>query len=71
MTQVSNHNRPVAPIPTEVNLLVKNVYGRKLTYPADKFAENLVALTGNTTINEEQIKLLQALGFKINMRVAL
>jgi len=59
------------PINDDLNFVVKNVYGRRLVYPDCETSKLLTQLTGNTTISEDQLKILEDIGFKITMKAGL
>jgi hypothetical protein len=46
---------------------LKNVYGNELIYPVNETAETFAALIGKKTFSPDDIKKIQALGFKIEI----
>ena len=50
----------------ELKFELKNVYGVERIYPVCDKAKILTRLTGNRTLNRDEIKLIKLLGYKIN-----
>jgi hypothetical protein len=49
----------------QVEVYVKNIYGRDAIYPANETAMNLCLLAGQKTLTPREIKLIRRLGYKV------
>ena len=48
-----------------VEVCVKNVYGNKLIYPANKAAEVFAELAGKKSLSHDDLRNIRALGFDV------
>lgn len=51
----------------KITVRLKTVYGNELIYPADKRAELFARLTKKKTLTIEEIKILEELGYEIEI----
>jgi len=49
----------------EVQVQFRDVFGRPLCYPMNTTAARLCSLTGNLTLSPTDLKVIEALGFKV------
>ena len=48
-----------------VQITIKSVYGRETIYPACKLAQGFAKLAGTKTLTEDAIRIIIAMGFKV------
>lgn len=48
-----------------INVEIRDVYGRKLIYPAGPLAERFAAIAGTKTLSKDNLRDIEALGFGV------
>jgi len=51
----------------QINVEIKNVYGKELIYPSCEVAKTFCSLTNKKTLDKRDISLIKQLGYDINL----